>query len=207
MTRWGWWTAKAAPLLCLLVLSAGCDRLKSGHVTDEAHKAGRDAASFPQATEDYFHDMDRGIALTPDEVAGRNMWIVWTGGNDRFWDGLTNSTFGAFDLLKIVTSRPGQKVNRDNRWRYLGVVNAPCFDKPTGPDPKRFGLWLDVRRKDCPPDPFENENEYPGVKIGARGTTVPVGSYYGYATGIVGLRLFPNPAFDEKAKKAWDPES
>ena len=35
---------------------------------------------------------------------------------------------------------------------------------------------------------------------------MPVGSYYGYATGIVGLRLFPNPAFDEAAAKNWDPE-
>ena len=35
---------------------------------------------------------------------------------------------------------------------------------------------------------------------------MPVGSYYGYATGIVGLRLFPNPDFDETAQKKWDPE-
>src|SRR5207342_1592441 len=26
----------------------------------------------------------------------------------------------------------------------------------------------------------------------------------GYATGVVGLRLFPNPQFDEAAAKAWD---
>lgn len=32
-----------------------------------------------------------------------------------------------------------------------------------------------------------------------------VGSYYGYGTGIVGLRLFPNPEFDEKAEADWDP--
>ena len=32
------------------------------------------------------------------------------------------------------------------------------------------------------------------------------GSYYGYATGIVGLRLFPNPDFDEAAAKNWDPK-
>ena len=25
-------------------------------------------------------------------------------------------------------------------------------------------------------------------------------------SGIVGLRLFPNPDFDEKAAKRWDPE-
>jgi len=34
---------------------------------------------------------------------------------------------------------------------------------------------------------------------------VPVGSYYGEPSGIVGLRLFPNPDFDDAAKKAWDP--
>ena len=42
------------------------------------------------------------------------------------------------------------------------------------------------------------------MKIGARGKNLPVGSYYGYATGIVGLRLFPNPDFDEAAAKKWD---
>ena len=35
---------------------------------------------------------------------------------------------------------------------------------------------------------------------------MPVGSYYGYATGIVGLRLFPNPDFDAEAAAKWDPE-
>jgi hypothetical protein len=178
----------------------------SGQVKDEATRAGRAANSYPHANEDYFHDMDNGIALTPDEVKGRDMWLVWTGGNDRFWDKMTAATFGAFDLLKIVTSHPGQRTNRDSRWDYLGVVNEPCFDKPTGPDLRHFGLWLDMRRADCPPDPFENEKKYPGAALGSRGKTVPVGSYYGEATGIVGLRLFPNPDFDEKAKKAWDPE-
>ena len=71
---------------------------------------------------------------SPDEIKGRNMWMVWTGGNDRFWDGMTASTFGAFDLLKIVTSHPSQKsINRDTRWNYLGLINEPCFDTPTRP--------------------------------------------------------------------------
>ncbi len=86
------------------------------------------------------------------------------------------------------------------------MVNEPCYEKPTGPDPDRWGLWLDKRKPGCGPDPFGNEQKYPGVKIGARGKTVAVGSYYGYGTGIVGLRLFPNPAFDEAAKKHWDPK-
>jgi hypothetical protein len=133
------------------------------------------------------------------------MWLVWTGGNDRFWDVIPSSTFGALDLLKTISSKPGLPARRDNRWTYLGVVNEPCFEQATRPDPDRFGLWLDKRRADCPPDPFENETKYPGVKLGARGKNLPVGSYYGYATGIVGLRLFPNPNFDEAAAKKWDP--
>src|SRR5271165_336306 len=108
---------------------------QSGSVVDEAMAAKRSVASFPQADEDYFHDMDGGMALSLAAIRGRNMWNVWTGGDDRFWDGMTNSTFGAFDLLKIVTSHPGQKSDRDSRWSYLGVVNEPCFTKPTGPDP------------------------------------------------------------------------
>ena len=170
--------------------------------------ANRAAASFPAADEDYFADMDGGAKLSPEEVKGRNTWIVWSGGNDRFWDDLSKLSFGTLDFLKTLSSHPSLKFSRDNRWYYLGLVNEPCFEKATGPDPNRFGLWLDKRisSPDCPPDPFENETKYPGVKIGARGTTVPVGSFYGYATGIVGLRLFPNPAFDEEAAKKWDPK-
>jgi cytochrome c2 len=175
-----------------------------GQVVDEARQAGRAAQSLPPAGEDYFHGMDGGIPLTPDEVKGRDMWIVWTGGNDRLWDKLTALTFGSFDLLKILSSYPGLKSSRDNRWTYLGLVNEPCFAKPAGPDPKHYGLWLDQRDPNCAPDPFAEAAKYPGVAVGARGKNIPAGSYYGEPTGIVGLRLFPNPAFDEAAAKRWD---
>ena len=201
---------------------------KPGQVKDEALIAGRDAASFPAADEDYFHDMDYGVTNNPEAVRaaldpylpgisaqeavtravrGRNNWNVWTAGNDRFWDELSYKySFGTIDLLKTISTYKGAKHGRFDRWNYLGVVNEPCFRQPAGPRADRFGLWLDERVSgpDCPADPFENEQKYPGVKIGARGTTVPVGSFYGYATGVVGLRLFPNPNFDEKAKAAWD---
>ncbi|MDN5836770.1 MAG: hypothetical protein L0H12_05395, partial [Nitrosospira sp.] len=162
-----------------------------------------------------------GISRTPDEavkavVRGRNNWIVWTAGNDKLWDHLNINSMGSFDLLKVLSNHPYLMKNpgysRDNRWYWFGLVNEPCFrknvdaqGKPVGRE-DRFGLYLDVRDPSCAQDPFENEAKYPGVKIGARGTTVPVGSYYGYATGIVGLRLFPNPDFNEAAKKRWDPE-
>jgi len=203
--------AALCSIACLA--AAGCSREpKPGTVLDEAKQAGRTAESFPQSAEDYFHDMDGGVALTPDQVKGRNMWLVWTGGNDRFWDRMTQYTFGAFDMLKMITSHPSLGFTRDDRWKYLGLVNEPCFETAKGPDPSRHNLWLDVRTKDCPPDPFEDEKRYPGVAIGSRGkslgdgTTQPLGSYYGYATGVLGLRLFPNPDFDAAAAKHWDAE-
>src|SRR5215471_16699394 len=135
---------------------------------------------------------------------------MWSGGNDRFWDTISVNSVGALDFLKTLSSYPGFNASRKNRWRYLGLVNEPCFTQATGPDPDRWGLWLDKRDPNCPdgPDPYENEQNYPGVKIGSRGTTLlgkqfPVGSFYGWPTGIVGLRLFPNPAFDEAAAKKW----
>lgn len=191
--------------LCLITLVSCVEKPQPGSVHDEARRANRTAVSFAAADEDYFHDMDGGIALTPGEVKGRNTWMVWTGGNDRFWDKLSISSVGAIDFLKTLSSHPKLKFSRDNRWYYLGLVNEPCFEKATGPDPQRFGLWLDKRRADCSPDPFENDKKYPGVLIGARGKNLSVGSYYGYATGIVGLRLFPNPEFDEAAARKWDP--
>jgi hypothetical protein len=213
------WTAALASA-CVVAL-CGCTGPDSGTATtppsatpvaanevpDEAKLAGRAAASFPAAGEDYFREMDGGIALSPNEVTGRNTWIVWTGGNDRFWDSISKTSFGTLDFLKTLSSHPSLKFSRDTRWHYLGLVNEPCFDKATGPDPDRFGLWLDKRRTgpDCPPDPFDDATKYPGVKIGSRDKTMPVGSYYGAPTGIVGLRLFPNPDFDEAAKTNWDP--
>ncbi len=180
---------------------------KAGHVLDEAMRAGRTAASFPAAGDHYFDAADNGVPLTDDEIKGRNMWLVWTGGNDRFWDVLIRDSFGSFDLLKTISSAPGLPYSRDTRWSHFGVINEPCFDKPTAPDPKHFGLWLDQRRADCPADPFADATKYPGVKIGARGSEgLPVGSYYGEPTGIVGLRLFPNPAFNEAARRRWDPQ-
>jgi hypothetical protein len=213
---------------------AGCDGKEpsacgtgAGNIKDEALCVGRTAKSFPGADEDYLRDMDYGVTKDPAAVAealepyvpgispedavkavarGRNNWIVWTAGNDRGWDVLSRESRGTLDLLKIVSNHPSLKFSRDNRWQYLGLVNEPCFEKGQGAQQDRYGLWLDVRQKDCPPDPFENEKKYPGVEIGARGKSMPVGSYYGYATGIVGLRLFPNPDFDETAAKRWDPE-
>src|SRR5262245_44085706 len=124
----------------------------SGFVLDEAKCAGRTPESFPAADEDYFRDMDYGASAHPAQVAaaldpylpgispekavnavvkGRNNWIVWTGGNDRLWDVLSVKSTGILDFLKILSSHPSMKdyYSRDNRWRYFGLLNEPCFEK------------------------------------------------------------------------------
>ena len=102
------------------------------------------------------------VTLNAAEARGRNTWIVWTFGNDRFWDYMSNHTFGAFDLLKIVAPDPNGPNRRDNRWHQLGLVNEPCFSPP--PKPDQYGLWRDVRNPTCPPDPFANEHGIVGVR-------------------------------------------
>ncbi|WGD54704.1 hypothetical protein QA641_12800 [Bradyrhizobium sp. CB1650] len=185
----------------------------------------------------YFAEMDKGLLVKPADGAsypkevmevaaltklppeqvrvsaslGQTAWMIWTGGNDRFWDFAASNTTGAFDLLKTVSSYKdatgkGMAYGRRNRWSWLGLVNEPCFSEATEGDASRFGLWLDRRDPNCAPDPFADPDKYPGVRVGARDKTVPLGSYYGEPTGVVGLRLFPNPDFDENAQKAWNAE-
>ena len=108
----------AAGLLLIVVLALvllPVSGPRPGKVQDEAMMAGRPAGSFQAADEDYFKDMDNGVQLSADEVKGRNMWLVWSGGNDRFWDVLIKNAFGTFDLLKTISSAPGLPYSRDNR--------------------------------------------------------------------------------------------
>lgn len=214
-------------VLALTVL-VGCKEKKvAGTFPDEAQAVGRTAESLAGSDDPYLADMDYGVTNDPelvrqrldpyvpgispaDAVAavhrGRNNWNIWTAGNDTLWDKF--ATDGILDLLKTLSNHPVLGYSRDDRWQKLGLVNEPCFVKGEGPREDRFGLWLDVRDPACGPDPFEDETKYPGVKIGARGDRpgFPTGSYYGYATGVVGLRLLPNPAFDAAAEEDWDPE-
>ena len=78
---------KIIALLCFTLLLS-CSSLSSlikpgpspGEVVDEARHVNRTASSFPAADEDFFSPMDGGINLEPQEVQGRNTWIIWTGG-------------------------------------------------------------------------------------------------------------------------------
>src|SRR5262245_43915320 len=113
------------PLALCAIATASCPgkQPRSGSVIDEAQRVGREATSFPAADEDYFHDMDGKVSLSPDEVKGRNTWLVWSGGNDRLWDVLSQRTVDYLDFLKILSSHPALKHGRDDRWSYAGLIN------------------------------------------------------------------------------------
>ncbi|HEX2099772.1 MAG TPA: hypothetical protein VHF69_03855, partial [Candidatus Synoicihabitans sp.] len=167
------WRATMVGAVLSLIGLAACSKRAS--LVDDA--GGRTVADFPELTADVFKPMDGGITLTPDEIAGRNTWNLWTGGNEQFWDRMARESFGLMDLLKTIDSR-----KRDQRFSDLGLINQPGYRQASRPD--EYGLWIDEAVE---PEPAEIE---PAI--------------YGRSTGILGFRLFPNPAFDETAKKNWD---
>ena len=175
---------------CALGVSARAD------IVDEAKAAGKTPADFRADGYDYFHDADmrpdgtldangnsvlKPLDLTPDEIKGRNMWLLWCGGNEAFWDYLAGHSYGFMDLLKLCDFGPNDKLGR-KRWAATGLVIEPGTRAPEKPD--EFGLY--IRQPENPTAP------QPDPKI------------YGRSAGIVGLRLFPNPKFDETARKEWD---
>src|SRR4029453_4108699 len=102
---------------------------------DDAKAAGLTAADFPQIAADVFRRMDGAVPLTEDEIKGRNTWILWTAGNQVFWDRIAREGYGLVDLLKTLDSR-----RRPSRFADMGLINEPGLRMAERPD--EFGLWL-----------------------------------------------------------------
>ncbi len=169
-------------ILCLIVV-IGCRPKETNENNSGVRSPGKAAlvtvADFPETATNLFHDMDGGVALSPDEIKGRNTWMLWTADNNQFWDWIARFGFGSTDLLKMIDSR-----QRGVRFKEMGLMNQPGYQKGAKGD--EFGLWLD--------QPTSGGGEPADIDP----------KVYGRATGILGLRLFPNPDFDEAAKKRWD---
>jgi hypothetical protein len=163
---------------CLLIFCA-IAACRQGEPVDEAAAAGLTTTDFPQITADIFKPMDGGIELSSEEIMGRNAWILWSAGNQRFWDFAARDSYGLIDLLKMLDNR---KYPREQRFRILGLMNEPGFRAPGKPD--KFGLWLDDQ---VTPEPAGIDEKV-----------------YGKPSGVIGFRLFPNPEFDEQARQQWD---
>ena len=160
--------------LLALAIYTSCSR-KTASLVDDG--GGRKPSDFPELAADVFKPMDGGIELSPEEIKGRNTWNLWCGGDEQFWDRMARESFGLMDLLKTIDSR-----NRASRFKEMGLINQPGYKQASKPD--EYGLWID--------EAVEAEPSSIDTKV------------YGRATGIMGFRLFPNPAFDEAAKKQWD---
>ena len=99
-------------------------------------------------------------------------WYCWTAGNQAFWREISKRT-GILpvkaDLLALLHSTP-----RSQRFEVLGTMNDPdCVAADT---PDQYGLMIDRMKQGTEKD-----------------LDVDV---YGRASGVIGLRLFKNPQFD-----------
>ena len=159
---------------------------------------------YPPARRNYFEDMDsiggakgRGpskIALDADQVIGRNAWVMWTGGNQAWWDWLARYGYGTVDLLKLIDDR-----GRESRFVKTGLINEPGTRPPTE---KETADAFGVRYARPITEPGPNQH----VEHLNRPDWKPADpKVYGWPTGVVGLRLFKNPDF-ESAKNQWNPE-
>ena len=166
----------AGALAACLIL-AGCNSEKE--IADDAKAAGLTIADFPETSSRLFKDMDGGIELDDAETQGRNTWLLWTAGNQVFWDRMANRACGVVDLIKTLDSR-----KRPQRFADIGLMNEPGFRQATEPD--QYGLWLDQPTQPAPSDIDE--------KI------------YGRSSGVIGFRVYPNPDFDAAAKARWNAE-
>jgi hypothetical protein len=157
---------------------SGCGKTEP---IDEAKAAEKTTADFPQITADIFKPMDGGLDLSPEEITGRNTWNLWSGGNQHFWNQAAQDSYGLMDLLKMLDNR---KFPRGERFKTLGLVNEPGFQARAPNEPDEFGLCLDKQTAQEPPGIDEN--------------------VYGKPSGVLGFRLFPNPDFNDEARKKWD---
>jgi hypothetical protein len=76
-------------------------------------------------------------------------------------------------------------------------MNESGFKQANAPD--QFGLWLDAPNGTR--DPYYSANSASYSEAFAKDAFLRT---YGRASGIVGLRIFPNPNFDAAARRRWN---
>jgi mono/diheme cytochrome c family protein len=161
------------------------------------------------------HSVFEGATTTAEArqaIRGQNTWMLWSEGNEAFWGWLLQErNYGITDFLILLDSR-----KRGSRFRDAGLVNQPGMKAQTDPAGKILGLYLDQAHGERTfPKPTETYRD-------ARAAAPPSGQtglfapgdpelyretmrklatdgvdpgIYGYPSGVVGLRLFPNPDF------------
>jgi hypothetical protein len=140
---------------------------------------GAPSSGTADGPKDKYAYYGKGDGYTAEQRVGRDTWIMWTGGNEKFFrlGSVKAGNLGIpIEYFRLLDSR-----GRSTRFQRLGLVNEPNFREATRPD--EFGLWLDE---------WLGDDTYPDTKV------------YGEPTGIMGLRKFPNPKFDRARWNAED---
>jgi hypothetical protein len=170
-----------------------------------------------------------------DAIRGRNTWVLWGEGNEVFWNWVQERGYGLADFLILIDSRqrgtrfkdsglinqPGMKARTDQKILGLYIDQADAdkisLSKNQPANDVNAGETAPVKRAVPPSDPKHPSEAFtPGdpklyqeilAKLADDGADPNV---YGYPTGIVGLRLFPNPDFfgttadAAAARKYWN---
>jgi hypothetical protein len=184
-----------SPALSAAALAAGIALLSLGFGGGQA-PARRDAKPGTPAEGDkrsgwkdsfkYYGPNGLWKTWTDAQKRGRDTWIFWTGGNQKFLRlatllGGRQAAPVSIEYFRMLDSR-----NRKDRFKKFGLVNEPNCEAVSEPD--ECGLYLDKWKGD--PEGYYPTKYFPdGEKV------------YGEPTGIVGLRKFKNPNFD---KTKWD---
>ena len=188
---------------------------------DEAMRLNKSVKDFYAEKRDVFHLMDQvadkdgnlhPLVLDPNDptdqkvIRGRNTWMLWCAGNEGFWDYLAQDGYALLDFLKLLDSR-----KRNRRFKDLGLVNQPGMAANEEPGP--WGLYIDkVVEPVADKVPYEGGPAYEdcvdnhGRKLEGDGVDPEV---YGYPSGVIGFRLFPNPKFkdDPNAQQRWNAQA
>lgn len=167
-------------------------------------------------------------------IMGQNTWMLWGEGNEAFWGWVQENGYGIADFLVLINSKnrdhrfkddglinqPGM-VKRDKPLDGLGLyIDGPGDDKTFkmhAPDNDIDAVTgKPEQRVEEPRDPMHADHktffevgdlslyDKAIAQLGNDGVDPLV---YGYPSGIVGLRLWPNPDFfgkSDAAKKARD---
>ena len=146
-----------------------------------------------------------------DQKIGRNTWIFYTGGNQKFYRILAR--FGGESGVSIDFFRLLDSKGRADRFREIGLINEPNFRPAKDGETDEYGFRVDVWEG----DPYGGYDEANGAYVAGPKASAPQAATYGGAypinpkwygepTGIIGLRKFPNPDFSDAMKTAWKKE-
>ncbi|MGF6722261.1 hypothetical protein P3T43_001608 [Paraburkholderia sp. GAS41] len=207
--------------------NAQCFPTETRNLFSEVDKVvvGNDPAPRPM-------DWSDGHSVPKDArsaIMGQNTWMLWGEGNEAFWGWVQENGYGIADFLVLINSKnrdhrfrddglinqPGM-VRRDKPLDGLGLyIDGPGDDKVFKMHAPDTDIDADTgkpaQRVEEPHDPMHADHKtffevgdqaFYDKAISQLGDDGVDPFVYGYPSGIVGLRLWPNPDFFGKSDAA-----